>query len=135
MFQLRNKFRLGFQNLIVISAVTLMLPCVVAAQKENHMAVYFIVSYDIDDAEGYGGYVAAVMPLLQKHGGEGVVADAEAKSVEGAARMSNVVLRFESEEKAMAWYDDPDYEPLRQIRLDATSNGMMVLAKEFVPPS
>ncbi len=39
MLQLPNKFRLGFQNLIVISAVTLMLPCVVAAQVLEEVVV------------------------------------------------------------------------------------------------
>ncbi len=99
------------------------------------MAVYFIVSYDIDDPEGYKAYVPGVVPLLQKHKAEILVADYEAKTVEGQGRGVNVVIRFESEEAAMNWYNDPDYEPVKQIRLDTTVNGMVMLAKHFVPPS
>lgn len=99
------------------------------------MAVYVIASYDIEDPEGYEGYVPGVVPLLQKHGAEILVADYEAHSLEGQARGVNVVLRFASEEAARNWYDDPDYGPIKQIRLDSSANGTVVVAKEFVAPS
>lgn len=99
------------------------------------MAVYFIVSYDIDDPQGYQAYVPGVVALLQKHGAEILVADYEATAIEGQASGVNVVLRFDSEEAAMNWYNDPDYGPVKQIRLDTTSNGTAILAKEFIPPS
>jgi len=99
------------------------------------MSVYFIASYDIQNPAGYGNYVPGVIPLLQKHGAEVLVADYEAKTIEGSPSRVNVVLRFESEEAAMAWYNDPDYAPVRQIRFDATDNGNAVLAQGFVPPA
>ena len=58
-----------------------------------------------------------VIPLLQKHGVEILVADYEPKTLEGESRGVNVVLRFESEEAAMAWYHDPD---LRASEEDST---------------
>ncbi len=99
------------------------------------MSVYFIASYDIEDPEVYEGYVPGVRPLLQKHGAEVLVADYEAKTIEGQGRGVNVVLRFESEAAAMNWYNDPDYGPVKKIRLDSTTNGTAILAKQFVPPS
>ena len=99
------------------------------------MSVYIIASYDIEDPSVYEGYVPGVLPLLQKHGVEVLVADYEAKTLEGQGRGVNVVLKFESEEAAMNWYNDPDYEPVKRIRLDSTKNGTVVLAKQFVPPS
>ena len=99
------------------------------------MAVYFIASYDIEDPEGYKTYVPGVVPLLQKYKAEILVADYGAATVEGKARGVNVVLRFESEEAAMNWYNDPDYGPVKQIRLDTTTNGTALLAKQFVPLS
>ncbi len=99
------------------------------------MYVYVIVSYDIEDPEKYEGYVPGVRPLLQKHSAEILVADYEAKTIEGQGRGVNVVLKFESEAAAMNWYNDPDYGPVKQIRLDSTKNGTAVLAQEFVPPS
>lgn len=99
------------------------------------MSVYFIVSYDVKDPEIYKDYVPGVVPLLQKHGAEILVADSDAQQLEGAARGVNVVIRFASEEAAMGFYNDPAYVPVKQIRLDSTVNGTAILAKQFVPPS
>ena len=98
------------------------------------MAAYIIATYSINNPQGYEGYVPGVIPLLQKHGAEILVADYESEELEGPAHKVTVVLRFESEEAARAWYNDPDYDPVRKIRLDS-STGTLVLAKEFVMPS
>lgn len=98
------------------------------------MSAYIIVSYDIADPKGYEGYVPGVLPLLEKHGAEIVVADFEAQSLEGDRRSVYVVLRFNSKEAALAWYNDPAYEPIKRIRLNSCANSNMVLAKRFVSP-
>lgn len=99
------------------------------------MAAYIIASYDIVDPESYQGYVPAVGPLLEKHGAEILAAEFDAHLLEGEKRSVYVVLRFESEEAALGWYNDPAYEPVRKIRLGSCANNNMVLAKQFVPPS
>lgn len=99
------------------------------------MSAYVLVSYDIVDSRGFEPYVPGVLPLLQKHGAEVLVADREARSLEGEPRGVYVVLRFPSEEAATAWYNDPAYAPVRKIRFDSCSNNHAVLMKAFVPPS
>ena len=81
------------------------------------MAAYVMVSYDITDPEGYEGYVPGVLPLLEKHGAEILVADYEAQPLEGTARSVYVVLRFPSEEAARNWHSDPAYQPVLKIRM------------------
>lgn len=98
------------------------------------MPAYVIVSYDIVDSARFEPYVPAVMPLLQKHGAEVLVGSFDAKPLEGEAAGVNVVLHFPSEEAALAWYNDPDYAPVKQIRFDSTANNRMVLAPGFAPP-
>ncbi|NIR52839.1 DUF1330 domain-containing protein [candidate division KSB1 bacterium] len=49
-----------------------------------------------------------------------LVADYEANTIEGQGRGVNIVVSFESEEAAMNWYNDPDYGPVKQIRLNST---------------
>ncbi len=98
------------------------------------MSAYIIGSYDIVDPKGYESYVPGVVPLLAKHKAEILVAAYDAQALEGQKRSVYVVLRFESEEAALAWYNDPAYEPVRKIRLGTCSNSNMVLAKQFVPP-
>ena len=75
------------------------------------------------------------MPLLQKRGAEVLVADYDAKTLEGQGRGANIVLKFESEEAAMQHYNSPEYGAVKQIRLDTTENGTVILAKGFVPQS
>lgn len=99
------------------------------------MAVYIIGSYDIADQEGYEGYVPGVLPILEKHGAEVLVAEFDAKSLEGNKRSVYCVLRFESEEAALGYYNDPAYEPVKNIRTGSSDNTNMVLAKQFVPPN
>ena len=60
-------------------------------------------SLSYTDPVGYEPYLPGVMPLLEKHNVEILVADYEAKGLEGEVRGVNVVLRFESEEAALAW--------------------------------
>jgi len=98
------------------------------------MSVYVIVSYDIEDPEGYQEYVQSVTPLLQRHGGEVLVADFNAKALEGKARDVHILLRFPSKQAATAWYEDPDYRPVKKIRLDACDKQNLVLASEFDLP-
>lgn len=97
------------------------------------MSVYVIATYDVDDPKGYEGYVPGVVPLLQKHGAEILAADYQAESLEGQARGVNVVLKFPSAEAARNWYNDPDYGPVKRIRLDSTKNSSTTMAKEFKP--
>ncbi|MGE3802210.1 MAG: DUF1330 domain-containing protein [Candidatus Kapaibacterium sp.] len=98
------------------------------------MAAYVVATYTINDPEGYEPYVPGVIPLLQKHGAEILSADYESKALEGTTHTVTVILKFESEEAAENWYNDPDYIPVKQVRLDS-STGSVVLAKEFVMPS
>lgn len=98
------------------------------------MSAYIIATYDIVDPEGYSGYVPGVAPILQKHGAEILVADFDAHPLEGEKRGAYVVLRFESKEAALDWYNDPAYEPVRKIRMESCDNNNVAVAKPFVPP-
>ena len=99
------------------------------------MSVYVIVSYDITDPKGYEGYVPGVVPLLQKHGAEILTADYAAQALEGRAAGVNVVLKFPSDKAARDWYNDAAYTSVKQIRLNSTKNGSIVMAKEFKAPA
>ena len=98
------------------------------------MPVYILAIYDIVDAQAYEPYVPSVVPLLQKHGAEILVAEYDAQMLEGDSGSTYVVLRFETESAAMDWYNDPAYEPVKKIRLASSSNGRVALARQFVPP-
>jgi len=98
------------------------------------MSAYVIVSYDVTNPEGFGAYPPAALPLIAKHGGEALAVDMAAETREGEARGVQVILRFPSMDAARAFYDDPDYGPVKQIRLDNSTNNSFVIAHAFVPP-
>lgn len=98
------------------------------------MSAYIIAIYDVTDQENYAKYLSGVGEVVEKHNGDLIVADFEPRHLEGEKRDVYVVLRFENEEAAMGWYEDPAYKPLRDIRLAATGNVSTVLAKEVEQP-
>ncbi len=99
------------------------------------MAAYVIATYDIADPRGYEAYASSIRPLLQKHRGEILVADRHADTLDGQPRSVYVVLQFETEQAARAWYEDPEYRAPKELRIASTRNASLVLAKGFVPPA
>ena len=95
------------------------------------MAVYYINSYDIIDVEEFQKYPPKVRRLLMKYGAEVIAMDTQAICLEGKARTLNAIIKFPSEEAALNCYSDPEYQPVKQIRLNSTRNCTMILVKEF----
>jgi uncharacterized protein (DUF1330 family) len=98
------------------------------------MPAYVVVTYDIADPEAFAPYGPAVMPILAKHGAEILAADFASQPLEGRPPSVTIVLKFASEEAARHWHSDPEYEPVKQIRLDSTKNSVAVLARGFAMP-
>lgn len=97
------------------------------------MAVYYIGSYDIDDAEMFRRYPPVVLALLPKYGGQVLASDSSAYVVEGRARTMNAIIRFPSREAALALYNDPEYQEAKRLRQRSTSHCTMVLVEEYRP--
>jgi uncharacterized protein (DUF1330 family) len=55
------------------------------------------------------------------------------KPLEGGPAGVHAVLRFESEQAALAWCHDPDHAPVRAIRFAPAKNRGMALAEGFQP--
>ena len=88
----------------------------------------------IDDVERHRNeYVPAVQPLLHKHGAEMLVGGGglDAEPAQGDPPNSAVVIRFADVEAAWGFLNDPDYQPVKAIRLGATSRGQAVVAPGF----
>ena len=95
------------------------------------MAVYYINSYDIEDAEEFKNYPPKVRPLLEKYGAEVLASDTNALPVEGYSRSMNAIIKFPSLEAALQYYNDPEYAAIKEIRQRSTRNCSMVLVKEY----
>lgn len=92
------------------------------------MPTYLIVSFDITDETRYADYVARVKPLIARHAGTVLVSDRAPRGLEGSTPGTSVVVSFPGDNEAQAFWDDPDYRPVKAIRHGATSSTVAVFA-------
>jgi uncharacterized protein (DUF1330 family) len=99
------------------------------------MSAYCIFTHTVTDLERFAQeYVAPVMPFLVKHKAEVIVADLDARPLQGNPAKGVVVLRFPSEKAIEDFLGDPDYQPIKKIRMNLTTNASVVMAPEFKMP-
>ena len=85
------------------------------------MSALFIAISKITDRDKLNEYLAGAPASMAGHQIEVLAFDENAKTVEGTAPGSRiVVLRFPDRAAAMAWYDSPAYQAVVQLRLDGT---------------
>jgi uncharacterized protein (DUF1330 family) len=97
------------------------------------MPAYIIVDIDVHDTDGYEAYKQAAGPSLAAFGGRYLVRGGASRVLEGGwtpHRM--VVLSFPSAERAFAWWDSPEYRPIRAIR-ERTARTSMILVEGVAP--
>ena len=99
------------------------------------MSAYYILTHTITDTERYQKeYIPGVMPFLAKYKGEVVVAEFETEPLQGDPPKGAVVIRFPSEQAIRAFMDDPEYKPLKDLRISITTAANAVMAPEFRMP-
>ncbi|GAB2829234.1 DUF1330 domain-containing protein [Actinocorallia aurea] len=91
--------------------------------------VLVVFTEDIKDAEGMAAYTKAALPTMMT-GAKVVAVDASPRTLEGEWHgTQTVILEFESEEAARAWYDSPEYQAAAKLRhAAADSNAAIITA-------
>jgi len=93
---------------------------------------YLLVTMNVSDPERYKQYMAEAPTAVKAFGGEYLVRGGKHETLEGEWNPHRIaVLRFPSYEKAKAFYNDPQYQQIRQKRLGATEYFHMVLVEGF----
>ena len=83
------------------------------------MAAYMVVQATITNEEQFGKYRAAVMPLIAKCGGK-PVRGGTVERLEGEPDGRGIALfEFPSMQAIHAFWDAPDYVPVKALRLGA----------------
>ena len=92
------------------------------------MPAYVIVDLDVKDPALYQQYLPHVPALVQKHGGEYLARGGRTETIEGSWQPARLVLfRFPDAESARAFFDDPEYQPLRAIRQRAADGDIVLV--------
>src|SRR5215470_2252242 len=95
------------------------------------MAAYFIAQYVVKDPTLYREYQMTAGQTVMASGGEVVVFDVAAETIEGTPPgPCTVIVKFESTEAAKAWYHSPAYQAAVGKRLAATT-GFAVIAQSM----
>jgi len=90
------------------------------------MSAYFIVDIEVTDPEAYENYRSQVPALVAKHGGKYLVRGGAFEVLEGDWTPHRlVVIEFPTSEAAKEFYDSDEYEPLKQMRLNATNSSLI----------
>ena len=99
------------------------------------MAAYYVLTHTITDVERYRNeYIPATGRILAKHQGELVAVSLQAEALQGKPPGAIAIVRFPSEDAVRAFVNDPDYQPLKKIRLEITTNASALLVPEFKMP-
>jgi uncharacterized protein (DUF1330 family) len=90
------------------------------------MPAYMIVNIDVQNQEPFEEYRAKVPSLIRKHGGEYLVRGGKFVVIEGDWKPSRLVLfRFPDMAAMQAFYNDPEYQPLKDLRERAAKTDMI----------
>ena len=88
---------------------------------------YVIARISVLDPEGYKAYAAAALAAIIKYEGKPLVRGGKTEIVEGEGRMRNVVLEFESFERAKEYYYSPEYTAARMMRMGISIGDIVVV--------
>lgn len=91
------------------------------------MPAYWIGRVDVKNPDGYAKYAALAGPAIQKHGGKFLARGGKMQTLEGSGYARNVVVEFESLEKAAACYNSPEYqEAMKHAKASAVRDVIVV---------
>jgi uncharacterized protein (DUF1330 family) len=97
---------------------------------------YLFIGVDSHDQAAMDRYSAGTMPILRKHGCQLIAYDDNAELLDGDyGRQKLILLRFPSLDAARAFWDDPDYKPMKALRETAADTDVLRIEGFGEPPT
>jgi len=91
------------------------------------MAAYVLAEIEITNPEGYKAYTALVPATIEQYGGKFLHRGGGVHVFEGEwPQRRRVIIEFPSKERALEWYNSPEYAKPLALR-KANSNGRLLL--------
>lgn len=92
------------------------------------MVAYVIAHVEVTDGVGYEEYSRNVSATIEAYGGRSIARGGATEVLEGEAPGRWVLLEFPSMERMRAWWDSPEYLPLRAVRA-RTAKSLLVVTE------
>ena len=95
------------------------------------MPAYLIVDSTVTDPDGMTDYRARVGATYAKYGGKRVLRSRRLATLEGDWSPNGItMLEFESADKALEWYNSPEYGELKDLR-HRSATSKLILVEEM----
>ena len=92
------------------------------------MKAYIVVQINVNNHENYKEYLKNVTPIAKNYGGNYIVRAGNFEIMEGNWDYKrNVVIEFPSLENAKEFYNCPEYQPIKKIRLNNAENNLIII--------
>src|SRR5215469_479109 len=99
----------------------------IRAQQTKPAPGYVVGELDITDPVAYQQYAAKSSAIVAAHGGEYLIRGGKVTPLEGKPPKRFVVIQYESVEKALEWYNSPEYVAARTIRQKAAKGHLFIV--------
>ena len=91
------------------------------------MAAYVLAEVEVTNPDGYKEYTAHVPATITRYGGRFLVRGGASEAMEGDwPKVRRVIIEFPDMEMAKRWWNSPEYEKPKAMRL-ANSKGRLIL--------
>jgi uncharacterized protein (DUF1330 family) len=92
------------------------------------VSAYIIAKIEVTDWEQYRKYIAATPAVVARFDGKFIARAGETVTLEGPEETRRVVLlEFPSLDKAREFYDSPEYQEVRKLRLGASTISLVAV--------
>jgi uncharacterized protein (DUF1330 family) len=96
------------------------------------MKAFIVFDVDIHDPEGYSKYPPQVWPLIEKHGGKITHRISSFEVMEGDWCPKRMLIgEFPDKAAAKAFLADPEYQPMKELRLRTTTSLLVIGESEM----
>lgn len=105
------------------------------AEAPPQTGAYMIVLGTVHDREAFmSRYASQLAPLYARHGGSYVAVTGDVETLEGETPFESVVMsRWPDAESARAFWNDPDYRALADLRIDNEWGDFNVVIVPAIP--
>ncbi len=97
------------------------------------MKAYMLAFVRVKDMDMFNReYIEKAVPIVERHGGVTLGVDENPSTIEGSLPKGRVVVvEFPNKQAANGFYNDPDYQPLKEWRKKCSESDSIIFEKGF----